>query len=370
MEQKYTPLSEKQVASISLRYYSNIENKAEKQEKPCIVLVGAQPGAGKSQAAKLAKSELRQSGGYIHVDADRMREYIPTRGAKPSSQQTQEDAGKLVANLRNLAITARRNIIEEGTFRNPDGAIAFIKDKQAKGYQVELLAVATPKEQSLLGIYMRHEMQHLEKAPNPRMVPDKYHDEAMAGFSSTLAKAGQLLDRARVIDREGRTLFDSQAQNNRHANALEALVAGQRIGDRQISEAIQDWQEVKQMAENRGASTEYLASISGHQEHLEELKKNRIHGYAIQQVDANIDALASDSRFSRHTDAELVRAAYFRGFHEKSVQFEGREADFQRYDTMMSDRKMLDQLPDIVELQGRHVARSQGQTRENDGLSL
>ncbi len=65
----------------------------------------------------MVKAELTMQGGCVHVDADRMRERIRVGDSKPTSEQTQADAGRLVAVLRDQAIQGCRNIVEEGTFR-------------------------------------------------------------------------------------------------------------------------------------------------------------------------------------------------------------------------------------------------------------
>ncbi|ENX2329911.1 zeta toxin family protein, partial [Neisseria gonorrhoeae] len=116
---EYTPLSAEGKARILNGFMKPRLSRTQSVEQPKIVLVGAQPGAGKSKAASLAKSELRQEGGYIHVDADIMRALIPApEGVVYSSEQTQKDAGALAISVRNSAKENRRNIVEEGTFRN------------------------------------------------------------------------------------------------------------------------------------------------------------------------------------------------------------------------------------------------------------
>ena len=366
MPSEYKPLTDEQVKAIALDYYGKRAGKTEAQDEPRMVLVGGQPGAGKSEASALAKTELREQGGYIHVDADRMRERIPLGDSKPTSEQTQKDASRLVTELRGLAVANRRNILEEGTFRQPHDAERFVAGKQAQGYKVEMLAVATPREQSLLGIYNRHELQHEQKAENPRMVPEKYHDEAMQGFESTLAKAGATLDRTRVIDRGGNVLFDSQT--NQRSNVLEALAEGRKLTDAKLKDTAAVWAETREMAAQRNAPASYQATLKEHHERIEAMQKDRIHGHAMKQLDTNAATLTKDPRYTQHTGAELAKAAYFRGFHEKASEFKGIAPDFTKYDATASNRQTLKQLPDVTELEGRAVQRTQ--QRSSDGHSL
>lgn len=362
----YKPLTDNEVRETAGAYYAERQAKSLPQEQPAIVLVGGQPGAGKSAASSMVKAELAMQGGYVHVDADRMRERIRVGDSKPTSEQTQADAGRLVATLRDQAIQGRRNIVEEGTFRSPDGAGKFVQGLQERGYKVELFAVATTREESLLGIYQRHELQHAAGGANPRFVSEKYHDEAMQGFESTLARTAAQLDRVRVADRSGAVLYDSAIQTNKQPNALEALAAGRKLSDNKLAEVTKAWGAVEAVARQRGAPGGYLEAVSGHAQRLEDMQKERIHGHAMNQLDANAATLARDTRYAQHTGGELAKAAYFRGFHEKASEFKGIAPDFAKYDATVANRQTLDQLPGVSDLAGRAMPRQ----RANDGNSL
>jgi len=276
---QYKPLTDSDVRGTAGAYYAERQAKSLPQEYPTIVLVGGQPGAGKSAAAAVVKAELAMQGGYVHIDADRMRERIRVGDSKPTSEQTQADAGRLVSSLREQAIQGRRNIVEEGTFRSPDGAVKFVRGLQERGYKVELFAVATSREESLLGIYQRHELQHAAGGANPRFVSEQYHDEAMQGFESTLARTAAQLDRVRVTDRSGAVLYDSARKINKQPNALEALAVGRKLNDSKLSEVTKAWGAVEAVARQRGAPGGYLEGVSGHVQRLEDMRKERINSY-------------------------------------------------------------------------------------------
>ena len=272
---EYQPLTDSEVRDTATAYFTERQSKASNQEHPTIVLVGGQPGAGKSAAAAVVKSDLSMRGGYIHVDADRMRERIRVGDSKPTSEQTQADAGRLVTTLRDQAIQSRRNIVEEGTFRSPEGAGKFVRGLQERGYKVELFAVATPREESLLGIYQRHELQHAAGGANPRFVSEKYHDEAMQGFESTLARAAAQLDRVRVADRSGAVLYDSVIQGNQHRNALEALATGRKLTDTKLAEVTNAWDAVETAARQRNAPGPYLEAVISHARRVKDMRNER-----------------------------------------------------------------------------------------------
>ena len=120
------------------------------------------------------------------------------------------------------------------------------------------------------------------------------------------------------------------------------------------------------MARQRGAPGGYLEAVSGHAQRLEDMQKERIHGHAMNQLDANAATLARDTRYAQHTGGELAKAAYFRGFHEKASEFKGIAPDFGKYDATMANRQTLDQLPGVSDLAGRAMPRQ----RASDGNSL
>jgi UDP-N-acetylglucosamine kinase len=361
----YQPLSDAEVREIASAYFSDRQAKTQAQDRPTIVLVGGQPGAGKSVAAAAVRSELAAQGGFIHVDADRMRERIRIGDSKPPSEQTQADAGRLVTSLRELAMQGRRNMVEEGTFRNADGAGKFIQSLREQGYRVELVAVATPREESLLGIYQRHELQHAAGSNNPRFIAESYHDEALQGFDSTVARTAAQLDRVRVVNRAGELMYDSRSPRNSQANAVEALAAARAVTDARLNAIGKAWVAVEAAAAGRGAPSGYLDAIAGHGRRIEDMQKARIHDHAMSRLDANAVTLVSDSRFAQHTGGELAKAAYFRGFHEKACEFKGVAPDLNKYDATSANRAMLRQFPDVVELEGSPVQR-----RHNKGEGL
>jgi len=349
----YKPLGAEEVRSIAQAYLEAREHKSTAQERPTIVLVGGQPGAGKSRAASLARTDLAARGGYVHVDADRMRERIPRGDERPSSEQTQADAGRLVTTLRDLATQARRHMVEEGTFRNAEGLAKFIESRKAAGYGVEVLAVATPREESLLGIYQRYELQHLAGADNPRFVPESYHDEAMQGFAGALAHNAGAADRVRVVDRAGNLLFDSAQRDNAHSGAVAAMAAGRELTDDKLGAVGRAWAAVKAQAETRSAPAEadaYLAAVRGHADRIAGVQSQRIDAHARRHLLVHVDELRGDRRFTGHQAGELLKAAYFRGVHEKAAAFDGRSPDFGKLDTTLASRDMLRRLPEVEAL--------------------
>ena len=268
MKNRYQSISDEDISVIANKFYDEKQHLTEFQEKPKAIFVAGQPGAGKTKAANLVKAELKELGGYLPVDADRMREELPTGGIVYPSEQTQAVAGKLVEVLRARLIKERRNFFEEGTFRNSEAVKQSMSYLKSQGYQIEMIAVAANFEQSLSGIFERYEGQIAMGSKSPRLVPVDYHQQAFDGFTKTFQEAADLFDRVRVINRDGQEIFDSQKSANTQT-AYGALLSGRKMN-------IQDWQEVQstwdyviESAKQRGnAREQYMADITVH--------KNRI----------------------------------------------------------------------------------------------
>jgi hypothetical protein len=362
----YRNLSDAQISRISAKYFAKRETMTIAQKQPSIVFIGAQPGAGKSGAAEMVRSELRKKGGYVHVDADRMREEIPLGNSKPTSQETQADAGKLANALRTLALESRRNIIEEGTLRGPGIMASVTEMAHNQGYRAELVAVAAHREESLLGIYERYEKQHLNPMLNPRFVPEDYHEGALAGFTDNMARDAGRFDMVRVVSRDGQTLFDSNARENHYAKPHEAILKGRELTIERIAAIAQGWERVKNRAEKRNAPRDYLERIGAHRQRIADLGKAQAHIDAMKNLDKNISRLSSDSRYQKHSDNELAKAAYWRGASESANAIQGTPLDLSAFDEKMSDRAHLAKLPDVTELQELEISREKPMRERDD----
>lgn len=367
----YKKLSSEEVQQVASDYYQRRAVKTEQRAQPVYVFVGAQPGAGKSAAAHIVRKALVDQGGYIHLDADRMRERIDTRGGKPSSDETQQDAGRLVSELRKLAIDGNRNILEEGTFRNAESIGPFFDARRADGYQLEMVAVATPRDESLLGIYQRFEAQHAAGSDNPRFVSADYHDEAMLGFDKTLTQHADKFSRVRVVNRNGEVLFDSRDVANSASNAVKALREGQVLRDAKLAAVNASWGLLEARAQQRGADPGYLVNLGHHKQASEIEMQARMSIHARSEFVNHLKALSKSPDFATHRKDELAKVAYFRGVYEKSSELKGETPNFHAYDAKMANRETLRQFPEppVGEVPENTKAASRGRAADDD-LSL
>ncbi|PJK09058.1 hypothetical protein CO610_04270 [Lysobacteraceae bacterium NML95-0200] len=247
----------------------------QRREKPLLLLVAGQPGAGKTGLAETNKQYLRAHGGYIHLDADRLRELLPGYAAlaaahgEAASEITQAAAGACVTRLRQYAVETRRNILEEGTLRaGADTFTRYIQRMQEVGYLVELRVLAVSPEESLLGIYKRYEGQIAAHSPAPRFVPEDYHRSTTHALAQTIAALEKQADKVLVFDRRGHVLHQ-HLRGDGDSGASAILCAAQQDNNAQSKAALAlGWDAIFKTAHARNAKPDYLQRIALHQARL------------------------------------------------------------------------------------------------------
>lgn len=135
------------------------------QERPRAFITGGQPGAGKSLLAELAKSEMREEGGYLVIDADRYRNKHPLYGYLQQTEPTQaanyvhKDAGMWATELKDKGIEERFNVLIDQTSKDPDALVKLGRELREAGYRVELHVMAVSAQISEQRIHSRYENQ-------------------------------------------------------------------------------------------------------------------------------------------------------------------------------------------------------------------
>lgn len=200
-------------------------NEALSHERPKAIILGGQPGAGKGGLVRTTKAELAFD--VVPIDPDALRDFHPDvarfRSETPYtwSGRTHADASAWADELLEATVKGRKNLIFDTTLSNGEWAAGLIDDLQAKGYDVEVRAIAAHRLESELGVEKRF-TEKLDLEGHARYVPASARDAIYGKLGASLdtihASTGVPI---RIFDREGTELYDSRTDPRAPGVALE-----------------------------------------------------------------------------------------------------------------------------------------------------
>lgn len=183
--------------------------------RPTLVLLGGQPGAGKSRAVgKL----LRDHGDELVVlSGDDLRPFHPDYRDLVTQQPTQ--APGILAKATSEWVRASidrareqgRSLLLEGTFHNPDVVASTAQRFAEQGYRVQAVTIATPRHESLLSATSRYLIDRAGGHP-ARFTSMSVHDRGYEGTHQFLEGVGQIaaINRVTILNRTGEAVYDNQ----------------------------------------------------------------------------------------------------------------------------------------------------------------
>jgi predicted ABC-type ATPase len=174
--------------------------------RPEVVLLGGQPGSGKTKMRELAE-ERRKS---VIINADDLRDFHPMyRDLKLSEPQkasflVNHDVSMWTDKLIRQSVEGKRNIIFDGTFGTSDQNMLSetLNLFKNNGYESQLWVLSVPAEFSKLGIYIRNEAQ-IKQTGSGRFVSMKVHDLNYRNIPENIRMTLQnsLVDRVCIFSR-------------------------------------------------------------------------------------------------------------------------------------------------------------------------
>lgn len=206
------------------------------QDRPRVIILAGQPGAGKSRLTSEALRETRAQGGAVFIDIDDLRADHPEYGAlsraddRTAATLVQHDASAWGDELRQAAMAQRRNIVIDGTLKSEKSAAELCATFRQAGYDVEVRAMATRPDESRISVYRRYESQKA-RGGTGRWVPIDLHDAAVPGMAQSIDRLERegLCDRVRVFGRGQAAkmpcLYDSGTSPRGAESALAAIEA-------------------------------------------------------------------------------------------------------------------------------------------------
>lgn len=141
------------------------------EEKPKLVFVAGQAGAGKSRLIPVANKKLNYNA--VVIDYDVIRSMHPK--FELASIENKEDlhlallpdADRASQEIRDYCRETKLNLIYEGTMRATEGFLKMAREYKMSGYEIDLELMSVPKFESYTSTFFRYAMQ-LESDANPR----------------------------------------------------------------------------------------------------------------------------------------------------------------------------------------------------------
>lgn len=188
------------------------------QSFPIGIVLGGQPGAGKSTLTKVIRS---QKPDFIVINADEFRPWHPlydkiqAQYEKESAKQTSVFAGEIAEKILEKAIEHSYNLIIEGTFRTVQTPLKTLKRLKDAGYHTEVHIKTAPAAISWERCLSRYEIGKLVGEGKERFTTKEHHDlvvSVLPANADTVLQSG-LADRMIVMDDAGEIIFDSVIQS-------------------------------------------------------------------------------------------------------------------------------------------------------------
>lgn len=269
-------LSEQEHQAVYARIASHYLPRSIPSERPVAIITGGQPGSGKSGLAAMAKHDLRTQGGYVLVDADKLRPFhkdyfdLLRKDDKTAANLTHPDAGKWAGQLLVDAVAGRRNLIIDQTSKDPEAFQNLSKQLRDQGYRIELRAMAVSEQISQHRIRARYEEQKFVMGFGRYSTKDN-HDAAFRGVAETVGRVekDKLVDSLKLYNLNHQLVYQntlSQGQWSKETTGR-LFLDGERSRELTSTEKVQIVSELKHVQylivrNDRQATTEEVREIS------------------------------------------------------------------------------------------------------------
>jgi predicted ABC-type ATPase len=252
---------------------SRLTNGITASDVPTAVIIGGQPGCGKTELQRIAEDELNNN--IVICNGDNLREFHPHIVEIKKLHEdlfpamTIELAHQWNNELCRYCRENKLNYILETTFATGEGLNDTIRELKQAGYRVIIKLLAVHSRQSLLGTYLRFEsMKKIDGFG--RRVSRNNHDDRYQEIPHTLTCVLQasLFDELSIYGRHSLRNNMVQPLNKVIFNQAETLSAYLKERDKQLSGYAKDdywdkFMKVLAMMIDRNASKEELQSFFG-----------------------------------------------------------------------------------------------------------
>ena len=261
MEKNYTDDELEIKFKEILEYYKSMYSPT---ENPKVVLLGGQPGAGKSGLENMVNIKKN----YVSISGDDYREYHPRfkeinlEHGREASKYTQQWAAEITEKLIRELRKEKYNLIIEGTLRTAELPLKEASAFKKAGYEVELNVVVVKPEKSRLGTLERYEAM-LKQNKVPRMTPKEHHDLVVNNIGNNLEIIynSKAFDNIKLFDRENNLLYNYKESPNVNPKDILNKEFNRVWKKGEIEEFKEKWENLIKIMESRKAPIEEISQL-------------------------------------------------------------------------------------------------------------
>ncbi|MGW5343401.1 zeta toxin family protein [Streptomyces sp. HUAS TT3] len=206
------------------------------QQKPTVVFLVGQPGAGKTRVGNMLADTLNKRGGFIDVDSDLYKPFHPEyarlmqQDDKLMAAYTRADGRRWMAQAHEYVRENRLNAVIQETSQDGAAVASTMRAYRGSGFRVEVVAMGVSEAMSNQGIVNRYHEQVKERGSG-RLTVQANADQSYSG----------ILDLARLVDEQALadhvSVFRRGEGEPRYSNALDG--AGQWQQQPALAQAIE-----------------------------------------------------------------------------------------------------------------------------------
>ena len=251
-----------------LEYYKSMYSPT---ENPKVVLLGGQPGAGKSGLENMVNIKKN----YVSISGDDYREYHPRfkeinlEYGREASKYTQQWAAEITEKLIKELRKEKYNLIIEGTLRTAELPLKEANAFKKAGYNVELNVVVVKPEKSRLGTLERYEAM-LKQGKVPRMAPKEHHDLVVNNIGNNLEIIynSKAFDNIKLFDRENNLLYNYKENPDVNPKDILNKEFNRVWKKEEIKKFKEKWENLIKVMENRKVPTKEISELKNEKEQI------------------------------------------------------------------------------------------------------
>ena len=195
-------------------------------ERPKAVILGGQPGAGKSKLSEIMQQNVfGDSSNVVKINGDDYREAHPQireigeENDKMLAEYTDPDVRDWTKRLFDKAISERFNIVFEGTLRNPAPIMETMQRMAALGYEIHVACMAVNPKISKVSTFLRYETQK-RSVGYGRWTNPAAHDVTVENLPSSLnlIEQNSPISSLSLYNRDGDCLYKSSGTSKKSSD--------------------------------------------------------------------------------------------------------------------------------------------------------